>query len=1600
SFTRTETPAEELVEVPKEYKGLVFGKGGKNLMDISKNTGAQVIRRNGEVFIIEGKEEEREQARIEIKVKIAGARLRGPGNKFIKFGVHIDGLNLPENCKLKLEQVSQEDRVVIPESYTQYRLKPVKELMQQETSTPTDQANYLSNLFSDALETLRRIKQEMTTKENLKADMWCHFGKAVIRGPNQEEADRGSWSIDDATNKFKSSLGGNLWKAALKSGVKLDAKVLERHICDKTPDEYVNYAARYELAFVTPCGYQVILKVWVKKGDVGKKLEDIPAPFSDVKNILKEIEFKDETTRSRCKGWLILPSRKYLQADILFPGCAFDCRLHIRGRIDNALVADYAPKTEVIQTLARYLSDLTLTGEEGIGFCQLPEEKIPHGFHLTYRRCSKRSVYEISPGFTTILSKENSWRSDGLNKESRESTDLHLHCREWDNLLNNGDWSPEVIAATLPEFFRFVKKVQAIAIIGFSLCSFLVAVPPEILARGLAAVEAYNKALLSGKTVLKRIPLMLIGQDQAGKTSLKKSLRGIAFDPEEDSTDGIDVDPSFFNVCTETWRTGEQDEGQNSDKEISFDFQTARRIVDSLKMERKSTTVHTVTEKSSLFDSESANVEPETRNTKSSTVGENPQKSKNPAPTSSKNIPSATPDPKESNPVGNLSALDVPDEVASVAETLLQSDREENEDEVYSTFWDFAGQSVYYVTHPLFLTKKAIYFLVYDLSLKPNGKAKPLVKSGVYKKTPESYSSLKTNLDYLEFWMKSVASLASYQEECLASELLPEKLPPVILVCTHADTPYNGRDPKELATEIFGFLKDKPYGCHLYDEPFFVDNTHLRKNKSECSQVQCLRKELVSVVKELPLTHDTIPIKWLKFEKVLQVAKKGGPKYITLEAAKDIAKACDINEDTEIKTLIDYLHDLRSLIHFDDNADLNKLVVLDPQWLVDVFKRVITVKPYDRKEKEVLSLWCKLEKKGILEETLLAHVWGPLFDTKDEETYRVLIEMMMKFSLLCPWSSDGKNKSYLVPSMLRSHPPEEVLELVKKAKVPPLFVKFLNGQVPPDLFPRLVVQFCQWVKDECKILEQPQLFHEFARFITSEDGDSVILICHSSVVEVVVLRDDDSHKLAKHLSASMTLSTDVQVETTKLIYASDVHRQLVSILERMRNESRWQRDMSYKISFLCPVCSPEGAVSYCQTHSTKKCKEEECLHFLCESELRGAKKLKVCPKASFAPNLRVQVEMFEPWFAPLTEQGSGLPSSDGTTKEARVRSIPENCARELNITLLASEWSSSMGGLSTLNRKLAVLLAKQPQVSVTVLVPQNACSEEDKKNASQSNVTIQEAKVRPGYDDLDWLCSPPKSLLIDVIVGHGAKLGKQAQFFQSDSCKWVQMVHTVPEELGIYKEYRGAVTKGEKKNRVEVELCKLADLVVAGYDIAPKALAELRNSSYCLVFVGTREGKQDEVKERLLESGIPKGQLFVREFIQSKEGLKDLFCEVDLAIMPSRTEGFGLTGLEALSAGLPILVSGNSGLGHALRALPQGHSFVMDSEDPNDWAKAIASVRQKERAQRLKEIQSLRTSYEETYNWDWQCTSLIEKLWSLTKGELSLYLFYRLLRKK
>ncbi|CAH3189371.1 unnamed protein product, partial [Porites lobata] len=414
----------------------------------------------------------------------------------------------------------------------------------------------------------------------------------------------------------------------------------------------------------------------------------------------------------------------------------------------------------------------------------------------------------------------------------------------------------------------------------------------------------------------------------------------------------------------------------------------------------------------------------------------------------------------------------------------------------------------------------------------------------------------------------------------------------------------------------------------------------------------------------------------------------------------------------------------------------------------------------------------------------------------------------------------------------------------------------------------------------------------------------------------------------------------------------------------------------------------------------------------------------------------------------LMEDFSSFPSTASTSQEDHEIDSGSTSSRKLRVTLLSSEWRSTKGGLSTINRELAIQLAKHPKVDVSVYLPQ--CSEEDKRVAASHNVHLIEAEEMPGYDNpVDWLSFFPESHSVDCVIGHGAVLGRQVQGIKRQcKCKWIQVVHTAPEELGMFKSYTDAISRGEKKHQAEVKLCEKADQVVAvgpklaaafsgylrpcgkdqdvlnltpgifsefadvkqasqeissfsvlvfgrsdsedfqlkGYDIAAQAIAELKDVTYKLVFVGATSGEEERVADLLLKQGIHRSQLKVRRFNESREQLAQLFCEVDLAIMPSRTEGFGLAALEALSAGLPVLVSGNSGLGEALKKVSFGSSCVVMSENPKDWANAIRMVREKDREMRLDECKTLREKYAMKHNWRDDCNRLVERMLNISGG--------------
>ena len=796
--------------------------------------------------------------------------------------------------------------------------------------------------------------------------------------------------------------------------------------------------------------------------------------------------------------------------------------------------------------------------------------------------------------------------------------------------------------------------------------------PPEINLRGPRALEAYNKALTEGKTRVKRIPIMLIGQERSGKTSLKKSLQGLQFNPNEDSTVGIDADPSYFKVTTEIWRTGKKDQAANKKETAApYEHHVARVVFENLREQGLTSEVKTVDKSKVLHISPTIFTEAQSVNERNE-IPEDPSELSTAiihdhvglsadsfsttqiieteedyadSSTSSwraqhasvgSRVSQTTENyPAETKARDNTFSLEMmPEEIETLIKELRDKvDKRESEDDIYSVLWDFAGESVYYETHQLFLTSRAIYLLVYDLSRDPQGSAKPVKRQGVFEKIEEKMCT-KTNLDYLDYWMTSVSSQSSQIEYFFSnstSTVLPRTIPPVFLVCTHSDQPFGGNDASELAIKLYGTLHTKPYSSQLCGV-FVVDNTKSGM-QTECSGVQNLRESILDVAKELPHAKEDIPIKWLKYEKVLKVVQGEGRKCITIEHAKRIAsEVCQIHDLQEFVTLLDFLHDQRILIHFDDTDELNNLVVLDPQWLIDVFKTVITVKRYDHKERRFTDLWLKLEREGILEEELLQHAWRQMID--EHHTFESLIAIMEKFSLLCSWSSSDEpcSKKYLVPSMLKWHPPQEITQLIASARLPSLFLKFESGLAPSNLFPRLVVQFLQWGRNKFWSTVNPQLYKNFARFYTAGDENcSVVFLCHSSLIEVILHRGN-ALPLKDDLQTELGASSGDQRVSFEVFYAREVFRQLVPLLERLRKE------LKYQAGVICPVCCHKRLVKYCPTHDKQDCEREECLHFLSELELRNANQAIFCTRSAVAVDNKVHIKDFSAWFAGAREE--------------------------------------------------------------------------------------------------------------------------------------------------------------------------------------------------------------------------------------------------------------------------------------------------------------------------------------------------------------------------
>ena len=188
----------------------------------------------------------------------------------------------------------------------------------------------------------------------------------------------------------------------------------------------------------------------------------------------------------------------------------------------------------------------------------------------------------------------------------------------------------------------------------------------------------------------------------------------------------------------------------------------------------------------------------------------------------------------------------------------LQSETTAVEHHITLDLWDFAGQHLYYASYPVFLSTRAVYMLVYNLSKGLKETAQPCFRQGVHEILLANPNN-ESNLENLLSWLVSLSSMCSLQSQVNERQTtladLPYCRPPVFIVGTHADEPH--QDIKEMELQIQREISGKDYESHVVRPFFSVDNTQ----GSSDDGVAALQKRMIEVLKQEPYMGEEVPIR-------------------------------------------------------------------------------------------------------------------------------------------------------------------------------------------------------------------------------------------------------------------------------------------------------------------------------------------------------------------------------------------------------------------------------------------------------------------------------------------------------------------------------------------------------------------------------------------------------------------------------------------------------------------------------------------------------------------------------------------------------------------
>ncbi|XP_030844811.1 probable serine/threonine-protein kinase roco6 [Strongylocentrotus purpuratus] len=353
----------------------------------------------------------------------------------------------------------------------------------------------------------------------------------------------------------------------------------------------------------------------------------------------------------------------------------------------------------------------------------------------------------------------------------------------------------------------------------------------------------------------------------------------------------------------------------------------------------------------------------------------------------------------------------MPNQIASLVERMLKkqvhlkeigadSTDSASEERVSLSIWDFAGHDIYYTTHQVFLTWRAIYVIVFDLSRSLDSVVPPESRDKYYEMAKGGAKSELTCLEFINFWLCSIFAHAVAPSSVRNKDTskTAQKSPPIFIVGTHRDSVQgNAKEKKEKIGSAFGKIREsimeRPFQCHVVPKYYAIENS--LEDKDE--ELVELRKHIEKVAMKESYMGEEIPLRWLLFEEALAA---DSINFMSLDQTKKLTQPFGMESERELLTMLTFYHDLGYIVYYggieDQQSLLRDMVILNPQWLIDVFKQVITILDPAKMDGIVSDAWTTLRKHGILEDRLIQHMWQGFLEQKE-----ALVKLMTKFDLVC-----------------------------------------------------------------------------------------------------------------------------------------------------------------------------------------------------------------------------------------------------------------------------------------------------------------------------------------------------------------------------------------------------------------------------------------------------------------------------------------------------------------------------------------------------------------------------------------------------------------------